>query len=78
MIEADKMTASEREELTRQIERETVSEDKPRRLVSAIAACWREKRQKEPKHSISEVNRMAAERGISYGMMVLELQKGLK
>lgn len=48
MIEADKMTPAEREKLTRQIERETVPEDKPRGLVSVIAACWREKRRKKP------------------------------
>ena len=76
MIEADKMTPAEREKLTRQIEQETVPEDKPRGLVSVIAACWREKRRKKPKYSISEINRMAEARGISYGMMVLELQKG--
>lgn len=42
------------------------------------SAAERKKKRKQPTLSISEVNRMAAERGISYGMMVLELQKGLK
>lgn len=120
MIEADKMTASEREELTRQIERETKNAQRQSanraryyaRKAEGVCVCCGKRaaaegftkctfcikrrqelkaarqdkklifngkdRKHKPTHSISEVNRMAAERGISYGMMVLELQKGLR
>lgn len=70
MTDATTMTQRERDKLTREIEQLGRRGTKPRGLVSEIAAL----RRKRPR-TIAEINAMAAERGISYGMMVLELER---
>ena len=70
MTDATTMTQRERDKLTREIERLGECVTQPRGLVSEIAAL----RRKRPR-TIAEINAMAAERGISYGRMVLELER---
>ena len=70
MTDATNMTQRERDKLTREIEQLGRRGTKPHGLVSEIAAL----RRKRPR-TIAEINAMAAERGISYGMMVLELER---
>lgn len=59
MTDATTMTQRERDKLTREIERLGECVTQPRGLVSEIA----------------EINAMAAARGLSYGQMVLELER---
>ena len=73
MTDATTMTQRERDKLTWEIEQLGRRGTKPRGLVSEIAALHR----KRPR-TIAEINAMAAERGISYGQMVLELERGRK
>lgn len=72
MTDATIMTNSERDRLTREIERidNAHRRGKPVGLVSVISRCCR-----KPRYTIADINRMAADRGISYGQMVLELEK---
>ena len=69
MIDATVMTRAERDKLTREIERLSGAR-KPVGLVSVIA----EVHSNRPL-TISEVNAIAAPRGISYGQMVIELER---
>lgn len=72
MTDATIMTTSERDRLTREIERidNAHRRGKPVGLVSIIARHCR-----KPRYTIADINRMAADRGISYGQMVLELER---
>lgn len=72
MTDATIMTNSERDRLTREIERidNAQRRGKPVGLVSVIA-----RRCRKPRYTIADINRMAADRGISYGQMVLELER---
>ena len=69
MTDATVMTRAERDKLTREIERLSGTR-KPVGLVSVIAAVHRNR-----PLTIAEVNAMAAQRGISYGQMVVELER---
>ena len=72
MTDASKMNQSDRDKLLREIEQIDVPRQrgKPVGLVSVIARCCH-----QPRYTIADINRMAMERGISYGQMVLELDK---
>ena len=70
MTDATTMTQRERDKLTREIEQLGECVTQPRGLVSEIAALHR----KRPR-TIAEINAMAAARGLSYGRMVLELER---
>lgn len=70
MTDATTMTRRERDKLTREIEQLGECVTQPRGLVSEIAALHRNR-----PPTIAEINAMAAERGLSYGQMVLELER---
>lgn len=72
MTDASKMNQSDRDKLLREIKQIDVPRQrgKPVGLVSVIARCCH-----QPRYTIADINRMAMERGISYGQMVLELEK---
>ena len=70
MTDATTMTQHERDKLTRELEQLVKRGTKPHGLVSEIA----DERRNRPL-TIAEINAMAAERGLSYGQMVLELER---